>query len=91
MGGSKIRDTILGGPHNNDYSILGSILGFPYSGKLPYNDVRNHNSYSSNNNNKVLPEWKSKWRSTWEIEWKLRAYREMWRLGFRVQGLGFRV
>ena len=24
------------GPHNKDYSILGSILGSPYFGKLPY-------------------------------------------------------
>ena len=24
------------GPHNKDYSILGSILGSPYLGKLPY-------------------------------------------------------
>ena len=22
-------------PHNKDYSILGSMLGFPYLGKLP--------------------------------------------------------
>ena len=27
--------TFLGGPHNKDYSILGSILGSPYFGKLP--------------------------------------------------------
>ena len=26
----------FGGPNNKDYSILGSILGFPYFGKLPY-------------------------------------------------------
>ena len=26
----------LGGPHNKDYSILGSILGSPYFGKLPF-------------------------------------------------------
>ena len=26
----------LGGPYNNDYSILGSMLGYPYLGKLPY-------------------------------------------------------
>ena len=25
----------FGGPHNKDYSILGSILGSPYFGKLP--------------------------------------------------------
>ena len=24
------------GPHNQDFSILGSILGSPYLGKLPY-------------------------------------------------------
>ena len=24
------------GPHHKDYSSLGSILGYPYSGKLPY-------------------------------------------------------
>ena len=27
---------ILGGPNNKDYSILGSILGFPYVGKFPH-------------------------------------------------------
>ena len=32
----KIRGTFLGGPHNKDYSILGSILGYPYFGKLPF-------------------------------------------------------
>ena len=32
----KIRGTIFGDPHNKDYSILGSILGSPYLGKLPY-------------------------------------------------------
>ena len=31
--------TFLGVPIiNKDYSILGSILGFPYLGKLPYRD-----------------------------------------------------
>ena len=28
--------TLFGDPHNKDYSILGSILGSPYFGKLPY-------------------------------------------------------
>ena len=32
----KIRGTLFGGPNNKDYSILGSILGSPYFGKLPY-------------------------------------------------------
>ena len=32
----KIRGTFLGGPNNKDYSILGSILGSPNFGKLPY-------------------------------------------------------
>ena len=27
---------LFGGPNNKDYSILGSILGFPYFEKLPY-------------------------------------------------------
>ena len=27
------------GPHNKDYSILGSILGSPFFGKLPYAHV----------------------------------------------------
>ena len=31
----KIRGTLFRGPYNKDYSILGSILGFPYFGKLP--------------------------------------------------------
>ena len=32
-----MRGTLLGGPHNKDYSILGSILGSLYFGKLPCN------------------------------------------------------
>ena len=28
--------TLLGGPHNKDHSILGSISWSPYFGKLPY-------------------------------------------------------
>ena len=32
----KIRGTFLEGPNNKDYSILGSILGSPYFGKLPF-------------------------------------------------------
>ena len=36
----KIRGTFSGGPYNKDYSILGSILGSPYLGKLPYIVVR---------------------------------------------------
>ena len=32
----KIVCAIFGGPHIKDYSILGSILGCPYLGKLPY-------------------------------------------------------
>ena len=35
MGGSQIRGTILGGPYNKDYSILGSILGSPILGNYP--------------------------------------------------------
>ena len=31
----KLGVPFLGGPHNKDYSILGSILGSPYFGKLP--------------------------------------------------------
>ena len=33
---AKIRATFFGGSHNKDCSILGSILGSPYFGKLPY-------------------------------------------------------
>ena len=29
----------FGGPHNKDHSILGSILGSPYFGKLPHDTV----------------------------------------------------
>ena len=32
----KIMGTFFGGPYNKDYSILGSILGSPYFGKLPF-------------------------------------------------------
>ena len=28
------------GPHNKDYSILGSILGSPHFGKLPFHNSR---------------------------------------------------
>ena len=35
VGVSQITGTFLGGPHNKDYSILGSILGSPHFGKLP--------------------------------------------------------
>ena len=31
----KLGVSYWGGPHNKDYSILGSILGSPYLGKLP--------------------------------------------------------
>ena len=34
----KIGGHILGGPHNKDYCILGSILGSPMLGKLPNED-----------------------------------------------------
>ena len=30
-----MRGTLFRGPYNKDYSILGSILGSPYFGKLP--------------------------------------------------------
>ena len=35
LGFPKIRATFFGGPHIRDYSVLGSILGSPYFGKLP--------------------------------------------------------
>ena len=35
----KIRGNFLGGTNNSDDSILGSIFGFPYSGKLPNEGV----------------------------------------------------
>ena len=31
----KIRGTLFEGPHNKNFSISGSILGFPYFEKLP--------------------------------------------------------
>ena len=36
MGVSQNYGYLFGGPHNKDYSILGSILGSSYFGKLPY-------------------------------------------------------
>ena len=42
MGFPKIRGTLFGGPNNKDHSILGSILGYPYFGKLPYGYVANN-------------------------------------------------
>ena len=35
----KIRATLFGGPYIKDYTILGSILGFPYVGQLLYNPL----------------------------------------------------
>ena len=32
----KIGGYLFGDPHNKDCSILGSIVGSPYSGKLPF-------------------------------------------------------
>ena len=32
----KLGGTFLGGPHNKDYNMLGSILGSPCFGKLPF-------------------------------------------------------
>ena len=34
-GGFPNLGYLFGGPHNKDYSMLGSILGSPYIGKLP--------------------------------------------------------
>ena len=42
----KIRGTILGGPNNKDYSILGCILGSPYFGKLPLLILVLHHSWA---------------------------------------------
>ena len=39
MGVSQNRGIPFGGPYKKDYSILGSILGSPYVGKLPYSGV----------------------------------------------------
>ena len=32
----KIKGSLFGGPHNKGSKILGSILGSPYFGKLPF-------------------------------------------------------
>ena len=39
MGLSQIRGTLFRGPYNEDYSILGSILGSPYFGQLTYGEI----------------------------------------------------
>ena len=36
MGVSQTNGYHFGGPNNKDYSILGSMFGSPYLGKLPY-------------------------------------------------------
>ena len=46
MGVSQNQGYLFGGPYNKDYSILGSILGSPYFGKLPDQSVRTHKSGS---------------------------------------------
>ena len=38
----KIRGTLLRGPHNQDYSILGSILGYPNLGETTTKPPRTH-------------------------------------------------
>ena len=35
MGVSQNQGYLFGGPYHKDYSIVGSILGSPYFGKLP--------------------------------------------------------
>ena len=35
LGSSQNEGYLTGGPHNKDYSFLGSIFGSPYFGKLP--------------------------------------------------------
>ena len=40
MGVSQNWGYRFGGPHNKDYSILGSILGSPYFGKVQYKVVQ---------------------------------------------------
>ena len=37
-GVSLLRDTLLAGPLNKACSLLGSTLGSPFFGKLPYKD-----------------------------------------------------
>ena len=36
IGVSQRYGYLSGGLHNKDYSVLGSKLGFPYIGKVPY-------------------------------------------------------
>ena len=36
LGVSQNEGYLFGGPHHKDYYILGSILGSPYFGKLPF-------------------------------------------------------
>ena len=38
MGVSQNYGYHFGGPYNEDYSILGSISGSPYLGKLPHSE-----------------------------------------------------
>ena len=39
MGVFQNEGYFFGGPSNKDYSIWGSILGYPNFGKLPYTDI----------------------------------------------------
>ena len=45
MGFPKIRGTFFGGPHIKNYSILGSIFGSPYFGRLPNEATMIQKSY----------------------------------------------
>ena len=44
-GGGPKMGYLLGGPHNEDYKVLGSILGTPYLRKLPI-PLKNINPFS---------------------------------------------
>ena len=38
--GSPNSEYLFGGPHNKEYSIVGSILGYPYLRNRPYDSHR---------------------------------------------------
>ena len=42
---TKIRATFLGVPIIKDYSFLGSTLGSPYFGKLPYREWKDNGNF----------------------------------------------
>ena len=94
----KIRGYLIGGPSNKDYSILGSILGSPHFGKLPYTCTYIHSLCSLLSTSKMKGGLGLRAHSIGRRSHGARSFQRLdavgffliwgWTVGFRVQGLG---